>query len=239
MKARGANRGALVPAVAVALALPTVATGSTGGQPAPGADAVWPRAVALDPPLWLSARRSVFVGRTLRLRGAAEGAAGRTVRVERRERAGVWSEVAAAKAARDGSFSATWAPDRPGRYRLRAVVERRATRSAAAPAATASLSRGVTVYRPSVATWYGPGLYGNRTACGRRLTPRTLGVAHRTLPCGTRVAVSYRGRSLVVPVIDRGPFAPGIEWDLAGAVARRLGLSATRRIGVAELRRGR
>jgi rare lipoprotein A (peptidoglycan hydrolase) len=64
------------------------------------------------------------------------------------------------------------------------------------------------------ATWYGPGLYGNGTACGQTLRPGTIGVAHRTLPCGTTVKFNYHGRSLVTRVIDRGPFSPGNDFDL-------------------------
>jgi rare lipoprotein A (peptidoglycan hydrolase) len=66
---------------------------------------------------------------------------------------------------------------------------------------------------PQLATWYGPGLFGNRTACGQTLTPRTFGIAHRTLPCGTLVNLTYRGRQINVRVIDRGPFS-GATVDL-------------------------
>lgn len=72
------------------------------------------------------------------------------------------------------------------------------------------------------ATWYGPGLYGNRTACGQILRPRTMGVAHRTLPCGTVVKFAHRGRRVVTRVIDRGPFARGFTWDLTNGVRRAL-----------------
>ena len=72
------------------------------------------------------------------------------------------------------------------------------------------------------ATWYGPGLYGNSTACGQRLTPNTVGVAHRDLPCGTTVKFVYRGRSIVTQVIDRGPYSRGNSWDLTLAAARAL-----------------
>lgn len=69
-----------------------------------------------------------------------------------------------------------------------------------------------------MATWYGPGLYGNRTACGQTMTTTLRGVAHRTLPCGTPVVLSYNGRFLTVPVVDRGPFAAGVVLDItAGA----------------------
>jgi len=74
--------------------------------------------------------------------------------------------------------------------------------------------------RAQMATWYGPGLYGNRTACGQTMTATLRGVAHRTLPCGTPVVLSYNGRFLTVPVVDRGPFAPGFVLDItAGAKA--------------------
>lgn len=90
-------------------------------------------------------------------------------------------------------------------------------------------------YRPARATWYGPGLYGNRMACGKRLTRRTLGVAHKRLPCGTNVALKYRGRTIVVPVVDRGPYARGVSYDLTEATARKLGMRQTSRIGAAPL----
>jgi rare lipoprotein A (peptidoglycan hydrolase) len=68
--------------------------------------------------------------------------------------------------------------------------------------------------RSAGATWYGPGLYGNGTACGQTLRPGTVGVAHRTLPCGTTVKFNYQGHSLVTKVIDRGPYTPGNDFDL-------------------------
>jgi peptidoglycan lytic transglycosylase len=77
------------------------------------------------------------------------------------------------------------------------------------------------------ATWYGPGLYGRRTACGLVLRRSTQGVAHRRLPCGTPVTFTFSGRTVTVPVIDRGPFARGIQWDLTAATARLLGLRRT------------
>jgi hypothetical protein len=71
-------------------------------------------------------------------------------------------------------------------------------------------------------SWYGPGFYGNRTACGLAMTQTLIGVAHRTLPCGTRVTFRNpdNGRSITVPVVDRGPYVRGRTWDLtAGACA--------------------
>lgn len=77
------------------------------------------------------------------------------------------------------------------------------------------------------ATWYGPGLYGNRTACGQVLRPRTMGVAHRRLPCGTVVKFVHRGRAVVTKVIDRGPFTRGNAWDLTNGVRRVLRFGGT------------
>lgn len=73
------------------------------------------------------------------------------------------------------------------------------------------------------ATWYGPGLYGNNTACGQVLRPSTVGVAHRSLPCGTAVKFVYRGRQVITRVIDRGPYSYGNDWDLTLAAAEALG----------------
>jgi rare lipoprotein A (peptidoglycan hydrolase) len=79
-------------------------------------------------------------------------------------------------------------------------------------------------FRSAGASWYGPGLWGNKTACGQTLRPRTLGVAHRSLPCGTAVKFVYQGRALVTQVIDRGPYAKGRAWDLTAAASEALGL---------------
>jgi rare lipoprotein A len=85
--------------------------------------------------------------------------------------------------------------------------------------------------RPSgVATWFGPGFYGQRTACGQVLTPAVVGVANRTLPCGTLVRVSYSGRTITLPVLDRGPYSRIADWDLTAGAARALGALDTVRI---------
>jgi hypothetical protein len=65
--------------------------------------------------------------------------------------------------------------------------------------------------------------YGDGLACGGVLGRDQLGVAHKTAPCGTLVTFTYAGRSLTVPVIDRGPYVVGREWDLTGATAEALG----------------
>lgn len=77
------------------------------------------------------------------------------------------------------------------------------------------------------ASWYGPGLYGNGTACGKvTLRPTTIGLAHKTLPCGTRVLIGFRGKYVIAPVIDRGPYIAGRTWDLTAAAARAVGLTS-------------
>jgi rare lipoprotein A (peptidoglycan hydrolase) len=99
--------------------------------------------------------------------------------------------------------------------------------------ASAATVRSVAARMPTaVASWYGPGLYGRRTACGIRLRRTTLGVAHRRLPCGTQVVFYYRGIFRTVPVIDRGPYARTASWDLTTAAARALGLRRTSRVRV-------
>ena len=78
-----------------------------------------------------------------------------------------------------------------------------------------------------LATWYGPGFWGNQTACGRKLKPATIGVAHKKLPCGTKVTFAYRGRWVRAKVIDRGPYHGAYKWDFTKKLAKRLGFLAT------------
>jgi rare lipoprotein A (peptidoglycan hydrolase) len=87
----------------------------------------------------------------------------------------------------------------------------------------------------SVASWYGPGFYGNETACGQVLTRQTVGVAHRKLPCGTRVTFFAHGNWVTTEVIDRGPYVKGRMWDLTGALAEQLGVLATEKVRAAPI----
>jgi rare lipoprotein A len=92
--------------------------------------------------------------------------------------------------------------------------------TAAAPAAPAAVApAGGSIV---IASWYGPGFYGNRTACGQLYTPQIIGVAHKTLPCGTMLELEFRGRVVIVPVIDRGPFIAGRTLDLSNATRAAL-----------------
>jgi rare lipoprotein A (peptidoglycan hydrolase) len=88
------------------------------------------------------------------------------------------------------------------------------------------------------ATWYGPGFYGNRTACGKVLRTTTVGVASKTLPCGTKVTFAYHGHSVVAPVIDRGPYRKGYSFDLTGATAEALGVTTSTWLHYAVAKRG-
>ena len=77
-----------------------------------------------------------------------------------------------------------------------------------------------------LASWYGPRFYGRRTACGQTYTPEILGVAHRVLPCGTLITLtSPTGRTVTVPVIDRGPYVAGRALDLSNATRIALACS--------------
>jgi rare lipoprotein A (peptidoglycan hydrolase) len=100
-----------------------------------------------------------------------------------------------------------------------------------AMAATGGVSPVLAVKPVALATWFGPGFYGQTTACGQTLTPAVVGVANRTLPCGTLIKFSYHGHGLTAPVIDRGPYGHnGAQWDLTTEAARALGMADTARI---------
>jgi rare lipoprotein A len=99
---------------------------------------------------------------------------------------------------------------------------------ATAPAGSQTAKK---VHPSGIATWFGPGFYGQTTACGQTLTPAVIGVANRTLPCGTLVRVTYRGHTLTVPVLDRGPYANHADWDLTAGAAQALEITETVRVG--------
>jgi rare lipoprotein A len=222
------------PAAALALGALLALPAAAGGVPVSAGPGGAPDAVAqgVGGPT-LTTRPGALVLQRHRFRGAAaRSRGGHGVSLQQRGPNGTWLSVASAAVARDGTFGLRWTPRRVGRFALRAMIAGRGQ----APAAASAPVR-VTVFRPSVATWYGPGFYGATTACGRRLAPGMLGVAHRSLPCGTKVALLYRGRTLVVPVIDRGPYVAGVSWDLTLATARRLGADGRFQIGALALRR--
>lgn len=76
----------------------------------------------------------------------------------------------------------------------------------------------------------GPEAFGRKTACGGVITSATEGVAHPTLPCGVRIFITFHGHTVLVPVVDRGPYSQGREFDLTDALARRVGLRGVQEI---------
>ena len=68
---------------------------------------------------------------------------------------------------------------------------------------------------------------GSRTASGQRFNQNAMTAAHRSLPFGTKLRVTHRGRSVVVTINDRGPFIKGRVLDLSTAAARAVGLTSS------------
>lgn len=222
------------PRTATALAVVALATlpaaaraQGSGGVAAPVALPAAPLQIATGGGVELTMPPDATVQQPLLVHGSADPAvAGRQVKLQlQNPRTLAWKKVTGARINPDGTFTERWKPRQAGQFALRAVL-----RGASTPLT-------VTVYRPALATWYGPGFWGNETACGIVLTPDLLGVAHRTLPCGTQVQIEYQDRSLVVPVIDRGPYGvAGADWDLTQATAFTLGISETETVGALRLK---
>jgi len=213
---------------ACALVAPATAgaQSSTGGTAAPTGD---------EP---LIATRHALINGVVSFNGTfAPSEAGRAVTVERFDAiTGGWVALTSGSVGADGRWSARWRADVAGRLRTRALLDRGAGTETLSVFSASGFEAMVTVYRPARASWYGPGFYGRNTACGPRMTRRLLGVAHESLPCGTEVALRHRGESIIVPVVDRGPFIKGRKWDLTAATAKAIGFKATGRIGAVALR---
>jgi rare lipoprotein A len=140
--------------------------------------------------------------------------AGRIVVLQALGRRG-WRAIAAARTGARGHFRLRYRAERIGSELLR-------VRFVGAPGEDVS-ERAVgrlNVYRLAEASWYGG---EGSLACGGWLTSATLGVANKTLPCGTLVTLRYDGRTVRVPVVDRGPYVAGREYDLTEATKRALG----------------
>jgi rare lipoprotein A len=189
-------------------------------------------AVALAPVGIVSEAPTILrpVHTTLRLRGTGlnvleghastiagnlrPGLSGKAVTLQRLTRHG-WRTLTRARTGFQGHFKLRYVPRQTGSELVRV--------SFAGDASGLGTHRRVgtlNVYRIAVASWYGG---GGQTACGGSLTSSTQGVANKTLPCGTLVTLHYGGRTVRVPVIDRGPFVPGREFDLTEATKRALG----------------
>jgi rare lipoprotein A (peptidoglycan hydrolase) len=157
-------------------------------------------------------RTHLLKGRALRVGGALRsGQAGQVIALQVRK-SGTWVTLDRAATGPAGRYSLRYRTKRNGSWPLRVH----------AASANRLLGR-LNVYRHAYASWYGPGLFGGHLACGGTLTPGTLGVANKSLPCGTKVNLRYRGRSVRVSVVDRGPYVGGREYDLTAATKQRLG----------------
>jgi hypothetical protein len=152
-------------------------------------------------------------GRTFSLRGRlVPDRPGRLVLLQG-DHSGRWVTLSWARNSLRGTFALRYRPHGTGRERLRVVFAGdRANAAAYSPAGS------LTVYRQAVASWY---YDGGSTACGFHAYH---GVANVSLPCGTKVGFSYRGRTVEAVVDDRGPYVAGRTWDLNQNTASALGL---------------
>jgi hypothetical protein len=155
---------------------------------------------------------NVLGGQAVDIRGRLLPAgAGRRVRLEARSGGG-WQKLATSRTGPRGGFHFHYVPGGLGQQQLRVRF--------AGDRRNARVSTGagqLTVYRPSVASWYDD---GGSTACGFHAY---FGVANTGLPCGTQVTFHYGGQSVTAVVDDRGPFVGGREWDLNQNTASALG----------------
>ena len=126
-----------------------------------------------------------------------------------------WRTLARARTGAHGRFRLTYAPHRLGS----AWVRLRFAGNASELPSHRRLGK-LNVYRLAEASWYGG---GGGLACGGELTSSTMGVANKTLPCGTLVTLRYGDRTVRVPVVDRGPYVAGREFDLTEATKDALG----------------
>jgi len=214
---------------------PTGGMGSPDNPGAPGVQSGNTPVTASGNGITLTTTASALLRNRLSFTGnAPAGTAGQPLVIERLGHQTNWRWIPTARTTinRDGTFSTAWSTDHIGRFLIRAVV---GGTSASAASASSAPTVATIVYRPSIATLYGPGFFGRRTACGARLTPSTIGLANRSLKCGSLVAILYRGRTLNVPVIDRGPYANGADWDLTTATGKALGIPGTVQIGAVSL----
>ena len=121
--------------------------------------------------------------------------------------------------------------------RLLGGAEPLATAPAASQMVNVSFSSAYTTLnriRGGMASWYGPGFHGRRTANGERFNQYALTAAHKSLPFGTKVKVTNlrNGKSIVVRINYRGPFVHGRVIDLSNAAAQAIGVHSS---GVAQV----
>jgi rare lipoprotein A len=196
------------PALAALTLAATVATPALAQAPAPAQPAP-------SPDLNASMRQHTLLGSAVRVKGSLAGPAGQPITVQGSKGHG-WRTLARTQTAGDGGFATRFKARRLGRMKIRVLGPNGAKDGAK-----------VTVYRKAVASWYGPGFYGRHLACGGTMSPSRIGVANKSLPCGTKVRLRYRGRTVTAPVIDRGPYVGGREYDLTAATKQRLHFGST------------
>jgi rare lipoprotein A len=191
-------------------------------QGAGGASA--PSVPQLSPPLpaalsvrW--AKLNVLDGQQVSVTGALAPALPKQRIVLQARIARSWRTLATAFTGAQGRYRLRYRPGQIGaqRVRVRFAGDIQA-------AAASRLVGHLDVFRLAGASWYGG---GGGMACGGTLTSSTLGVANKTLPCGTLVTLRYHGRSVRVPVVDRGPYVAGRDFDLTEATKRALGFGDT------------
>ena len=164
-------------------------------------------------------RLNVLDGRRVSVAGTlTPGLSGRSIELQAMGPHG-WREIAHTRTGAAGRFRLRYTPHLTGSRRVRL----RFPGDGWEPAAHRPLGR-LNVYRLAEASWYGG---GGTLACGGSLTSSTLGVANKTLPCGTLVTLRYGARSVRVPVVDRGPYVAGREFDLTAATKQALGFGDT------------